>query len=461
MNNKTSYTLLEFNNLIKKTIEDEFFDYISITAEINNLNINRSGHCYIELIQKDEISDKIIAQTRATIWAPNYRMLAPYFKSVTGKELSDGIKILFKANVNFHELYGFSVNIIDIDPNYTLGDIERQKKETITQLENDGVIEMNKELPIPMVIKNIAIISSKTAAGYEDFVTQLNNNEHNFVCHTQLFEAFMQGNNAEDSIMEAFNHIFEYSLKFDLVVFIRGGGSKSDLTVFDSYNIAFYITQFPIPVIVGIGHERDNSIADIVANISLKTPTAVADFIINNNNNFKEYIYELAESLELNANTIIDNEKHKIQTILQKFAHNSSNIIANEKYNLSANIDNFKHKINNLTKKENNKLHNTILKTSYLCSSYAQLNNNNLERLIRRTKNISNNYILKQQNKLNINQIKNESNNPEILLEKGFSYITKSNKIIKSIKDVKKGDIIKNHLKDGEIISKISSKKNN
>ena len=186
MINNTTYSLLEFNNLVKTTIENSFTDYISIAAEINSINVNRTGHCYIELVEKDKFSNKILAKTRATIWAANYRMLAPFFESVTGKPLSEGIKILFKANVNYHEVFGFSINIIDIDPNYTLGDIERKKQETIKKLDNDGVIEMNKELEINPIIKKIAIISSATAAGYEDFINQLENNNHNFKFHYKL-----------------------------------------------------------------------------------------------------------------------------------------------------------------------------------------------------------------------------------------------------------------------------------
>jgi len=452
----TTYSLLEFNNLIKETIENNFLDYISITAEINSINVNRTGHCYLELIQKDEFSDKILAKTRATIWAPNYRMLAPYFESVTGKQLSEGIKILFKADVNFHEVFGFSINIIDIDPNYTLGDIERQKQETIKQLETDGVIEMNKELEIQPIIKKIAIISSNTAAGYEDFINQLENNQFNFKFHYKLFEAYMQGNNAEDSIIEAFNRIFEYSDFFDVVVLIRGGGAKSDLTVFDSYNIAYYITQFPIPVVTGIGHERDNSVADIVSNTQVKTPTAAAEFIINNNNNFKEYLLELAENIKYNTEEIIDNENIYLDKTLTNFTNLSENIISENKHYLTQLANNFKNKISINSEKELNKLNSIAIKTKYISDSFNSTRLNNINRLTRRLTNISNNYLIAKTNEVNIAKLKLESNNPDKLLEKGYSYITLNNKIVKSIDKIKKGDKIANKLKDGEIISVVS-----
>ncbi len=456
MSKNTTYSLLEFNNLIKETIKNNFVDYISITAEINNITVNRTGHCYLELIQKDEFSDKILAKTRATIWAPNYRMLAPYFESVTGKPLSEGIKILFKADVNFHEVFGFSINIIDIDPNYTLGDIERQKQETIKTLEQDGVIEMNKELEIQPIIKKIAIISSNTAAGYEDFINQLENNPYNFKFHYKLFEAYMQGNKAEDSIIEAFNRIFEYSDFFDVLILIRGGGAKSDLTVFDSYNIAYYITQFPIPVITGIGHERDNSIADIVANTSVKTPTAAAEFIVNNNNNFKEYLFELAENIKYNTEEIIDNENIYIEKTLTKFINLSENIISENKYFITQLANNFKSGISLISEKELNKLNNIGIKTKYISELFNSSRLNNLNRLTRRITNISNNYLIAKNNEINIAEIKLESNNPDKLLQKGYSYITINNKIIKSIDKIKKGDKITNKLKDGEVNSIVS-----
>lgn len=458
MTKQTTYSLLEFNNIIKETIENNFLDYISITAEINNISINRTGHCYIELIQKDEFSDKILAKTRATIWAPNYRMLAPYFESVTGKQLSEGIKILFKADVNFHEVFGFSINIIDIDPNYTLGDIERQKQDTIKKLENDGIIYMNKELEIPTIIKKIAIISSSTAAGYEDFINQLNNNNQNFKFHFKLFEAYMQGNNAENSIIEAFNNIFEYSDFFDVVILIRGGGAKSDLTIFDSYNISYYITQFPIPVISGIGHERDNSIVDIVSNTALKTPTAVAEFIINNNNNFKEYLLELAQNIKYETEEIIDNENITLEKNITKYINSSEKILNNNSSYLTQLASSFKNNVIINSEKELNKLNGISIKTKYKCNSYNSSNINNLNRLTRRLSNTSNIFLVNEINKIDIIKLKVETNNPEKLLEKGYSYITKNNKIVKNIDNINIGDRIINNLKNGKIISVVSEK---
>lgn len=459
MINNTTYSLLEFNNLVKTTIENSFTDYISIAAEINSINVNRTGHCYIELVEKDKFSNKILAKTRATIWAANYRMLAPFFESVTGKPLSEGIKILFKANVNYHEVFGFSINIIDIDPNYTLGDIERKKQETIKKLDNDGVIEMNKELEINPIIKKIAIISSATAAGYEDFINQLENNNHNFKFHYKLFEAYMQGNNAEDSILEAFNNIFEYSDFFDVAIIIRGGGAKSDLSIFDSYNIAYYITQFPIPVISGIGHERDNSVIDIVANKSVKTPTAVAEFIINNNNTFKEYIFDLVNSFKYNTEEIIEKENITLEKNINNFSINTNSQISENKYILHQIANNFKNKVSINSEKEINRLNSIGIKTKYICETLNLNRLNNVTRLTRRITNTSNTLLVAKNNKIDIAKIKLEANNPENLLEKGYSYITKNNKIIKSIDSINNGDTIVNKLKDGEIYSIVNKTK--
>ncbi|MEA3316613.1 MAG: exodeoxyribonuclease VII large subunit, partial [Bacteroidota bacterium] len=197
---KNKITLLELNKNIQKKIKNNFPNKLWLIAEISEIKSNRSGHCYLELIEKDVLSDSIIARARGIIWAYTYRMLKPYFESTTGQSLAPGIKILINVSVVFHELYGYSLNITDIDPNYTLGDIARKKQETIQQLNEDGVINMNKELQIPIVPQKIAIISSKTAAGYQDFINQLDNNENEYKYYYKLFPSIMQGNEAESSI---------------------------------------------------------------------------------------------------------------------------------------------------------------------------------------------------------------------------------------------------------------------
>ncbi len=252
-----------------------------ITAEILELNENRNGHCYLELIEKHPENDSLLARAKATIWASRYSMLRPFFQSSTGTKLKSGIKLLCRVSVEFHPQYGFSLNITDIDPAYTLGDLTRKKQEVIQRLRKEGVFDMNKEIPFPEVAQRIAIISSETAAGYGDFMETLRTNSHGFSFSTSLFPALMQGEEAPSSIIASLDGIHDSDEEFDCVVIIRGGGSKADLESFNHYDLAYFITQFPLPVITGIGHERDESVADMVAAYALKTPTAVAEFLVD------------------------------------------------------------------------------------------------------------------------------------------------------------------------------------
>jgi exodeoxyribonuclease VII large subunit len=276
MKETKAISLIELQTQVKTGIRTMFPGIYWIIAEISEMNTNQSGHCYLELIEKSTESEQIIAKAKATIWAFTFRMLKPYFESVTGQRFSTGIKVMLSVSIEFHELYGFSLNVKDIEPNYTVGDLTRKKQEIIKQLQDEGVFHLNKELEFPIVPQRIAVISSETAAGYGDFVHQLKTNRYGFKYYIKLFKAYMQGEEAEKSIINALDQIFESLEKFDIIVIIRGGGSQADLNCFNSYWLAYHITQFPLPVLTGIGHERDQTIADLVAFNNLKTPTAVA-----------------------------------------------------------------------------------------------------------------------------------------------------------------------------------------
>jgi exodeoxyribonuclease VII large subunit len=304
---------------IREIIQGNFEFSRWISCEILDITVNYSGHCYLDLVEKEEKSDRILARARATIWASAYRMLKPYFETTTGYELTSGIKVLVLARVEFHPVYGLSLNIQDIDPSYTLGDLERKKREIIQRLEKEGVLDMNKEIPLPLVPQKIAVISSLTAAGYEDFMDQLRENPYGYRFYTRLFPSVMQGEQAEQSIIGSLDRIFEYESHFDAVAIIRGGGSKSDLACFDSYELAFHVSQFPLPVITGIGHEQDETITDLVAHTRLKTPTAVADFFIDRLGTFEESLEELQTGLVDAVLNILEQKKLRIQLYEQKY----------------------------------------------------------------------------------------------------------------------------------------------
>jgi exodeoxyribonuclease VII large subunit len=269
-------SLFDLNNQVKRTLKERFAEPVWVTAEIASIQENRSGHCYLELIDKPEGEDNPVAVAKGTIWAFTYRMLKPYFETTTGRSLERGMKVLVQVEVIFHELYGFSLNIKDINPTFTIGDLERKKREIIEQLEREGIIDMNQRLELSLLPKNIAVISSPTAAGLGDFINQLERNSYGYKFHIKLFPAVMQGEKTTESVIAALDRIYEYEYLFDVVVIIRGGGAQSDLGCFDSYDMAANVAQFPIPVIAGIGHERDETIVDRVAFMRVKTPTAAA-----------------------------------------------------------------------------------------------------------------------------------------------------------------------------------------
>lgn len=278
---RDSISLLELNRQISEVVNAAFDSFIWVTADISEIRTASNGHCYLELVEKSKKTSTIVARQRATIWNQRWWLMKETFEVTTGQTLKAGIKILVCVQVQMHEAYGMSLNIVDIDPSFTLGEMALRRQEIINRLTEEGMIDMNKELEMPIIPQRIAVISAKNAAGFGDFCHQLENNEYGAKFYIHLFPATMQGEKTESSIIEALNIIYNNVELFDVVVIIRGGGGVADLASFDSYDLAVNIANFPIPVIVGIGHERDNTILDIVAHTSVKTPTAAAALLID------------------------------------------------------------------------------------------------------------------------------------------------------------------------------------
>lgn len=273
-------TLLALNRLVKNAIEAELPDEYWVEAELSECRESR-GHCYLELIQKDERTATPVAKASARCWASKWALIRPYFERTTGERLRPGMKVLLRVYPQFHEAFGFAWIVTDIDPSYTLGDMARKRMEIIRQLKEQGVFDLQKEQELPLFCQRIAVISSETAAGYGDFCRQLAENPHGFQFTTRLFPAIMQGEGTEDSIIAALNRINEAYEDFDAVVIIRGGGATSDLSGFDTLALAENVANFPLPVITGIGHDRDECVLDMVSHTRVKTPTAAADLLIS------------------------------------------------------------------------------------------------------------------------------------------------------------------------------------
>ena len=310
------YSLLELNRMVRESIECEMPEEYWVEAELSECRETR-GHCYMELIQKDELSATPVAKAPAKCWANKWLTIRPYFERITGQQLHAGMKVLLQVYPQFHEAYGFSWIVNDIDPTYTIGDMARKRQEIIKKLKDEGVFDLQKELRLPMFCQRIAVISSQTAAGYGDFCNQLADNPYGFKFETQLFPATMQGEGVEQSIINALERI--YDTDYDCVVIIRGGGATSDMSGFDTLALAENVANFPIPIITGIGHERDESILDMVSHTRVKTPTAAAAFLI-------EHLKEVLDVIDNSQDRITRYAQQKLTTLNSQLAIVSESI---------------------------------------------------------------------------------------------------------------------------------------
>ena len=310
-----SLSLYELGRLIRLALNQGLPDAYWVQAELSEVREAYNGHCYIELVQKAERGNALLAKARGTIWANIYKMLRPYFENATGQRFAAGIKVLLQVSVEYHEQYGLSLTVHDIDPTYTLGDMARRRREILMQLEEEGVLTLNKELPMPTLPQRIAVVSAAGAAGYGDFCDQLMDNPYGFVFYPKLFPAVMQGDRVEETVIAALDRIAAERDEWDVVVIIRGGGATSDLSGFDTYPLAANCVQFPLPIITGIGHERDDTVLDMVAHTRVKTPTAAAEYLIATLSDAAAALDTLVASLTANLTECIHREEARLQQI--------------------------------------------------------------------------------------------------------------------------------------------------
>lgn len=424
-------SLRELNLRIKACLDENFTDSYWVIAEIGELHLNQRGHCYMELVEKSD--DEILAKIRATIWSYTYRNLSGWFESITHESLRPGMNILANGVVNFHPVFGLSLNIRDIDPKYTLGERARRRQEIWARLKEDGIAEMNKEIQLPDVPQCIALIASPTSAGYQDFMEQLKYNMHHYAFSVTLFPAVMQGREAEKSLimgmMEAHKHID----KFDLLVIIRGGGATVDLDCFDSYNLASHVAQYPIPVITGIGHERDETITDLVANTSLKTPTAVAEFMIAGCRQFEDKIDELLLKLTELARGTIDDNKFRLEDRMQK---------------LRFSVKNCMERNTNQWKNAMQKINFTVIKKTTQMKNQLDINRKAILRVPLE--------YLEEQRILLMNIDKRiELLDPVKVLKRGYSITRKNGLPVKDAGSLSEGDVLETRFYKGKTKSKI------
>ena len=402
-------SLYELNHLIKSVIGGAFPETILVTAEVASCDVK--NHCYLTLVDKEE--DTIRAEIRAVIWANRFKAIAPVFEKATGTKLAKGIKILFQATVSFHERYGLKLTINNIDPSYTVGELAARRKEILERLAREGLTERNKKLEFPLVPQRIGIISSSTAAGYEDLMSHLLNNVYGYKFATRLYEAVMQGDRAEASIVDALGQCRENASQLDVVVIVRGGGGQIDLHCFDSYEIGKAIAMLPLPVISGIGHQRDVTVVDEVSNTRAKTPTAVADMLITGMKDFEDRIDLLAHNLVHGAGKL--------------------------------NLD-MGEVLSSLSKRLEIALRNELLDNFHKLSVFVK------------ALRYSAKFIQNEKQKLKAAESSINHLNPRNVLKRGYSITYHNGKLVKTVSDVEAGDIMRTVLYEGEITSKIEKK---
>jgi exodeoxyribonuclease VII large subunit len=447
-------TLHQLSLHIKDAIEGNFMQQIWVVAEIASLNMNQSsGHCYLELVEKTEKS--VVAKMRANIWSFKLQNILNKFFQVTGSALQAGMKTLLLAEVQYHPLYGISLNVIGIDPSYSLGDLARRKKEVEERLVKEGLIDKNKALEFPLVPQRIALISSETAAGYEDFMNQLQNNVYGYHIDVKTFQALMQGDKTASSIISALQKIEAKAAQFDIIVIVRGGGSTVELSAFDDYELAKAIANCSLPVVTGIGHERDESIADMVAHQKLKTPTAVAEYILMSFQSFDEMLIDAKSRLKelladrlLKENTFINEASHVITRKSLVFVQDKKAELLSLNRDVKEFANRFlekKKRILNEAKMEVNSESKRLLREKQF---EAKDNLKSLAGALSK-------YV--QQKKFDIKVLEQKVNllDPAKVLARGYTMSYVNGKVVKSAQELKSQEELTTVFKDGSVKSKI------
>lgn len=426
-----AYTLSELNSTIREALEITFPETFWVIAEIAKADVKPKGYCHLELVEKKD--DSIVAQMKANIWSYTYRNLSHKFETATGETLKKGMQVLLSAEVTFHEVYGLSLNVKDIDPTYSLGEMAKKKRETIERLHKEGLVELNKAILLPLVPQRIAVISSESAAGYGDFINHIEDNPYGYKIHHQLYQSLMQGQGAEESIISALSTIKGKRNLYDVVVIIRGGGSQIDLSCFDSYALAVEVAKCPLPVITGIGHERDDTVVDIVAHTKMKTPTAVAGFIIDGIRTFEENLLDMERRLIHKVKDLLKDENHRFRHIVQSFSH-----IITKRFHA-----------------EDRRLHTTIHRLINGTNQAINYSTNSLTVDINRLSSSVKSLFQTQDGRIKHLEQGIRLLDPANVLKRGYSITYLNDKAIKAVSELSEGNIIQTKLYKGSIKSKV------
>ena len=425
-------SLFELNSLVADVINTTMSRSYWVEAELSEVRENR-GHCYMELIEKNENSNVPIARASAKCWSNIWSAIKPYFIRITGQQIRAGMKVMLQVHAQFHPQYGFSWIVDDINPEYTMGDMMRKRQEIIRQLKEEGVYDLQKELSLPLFAQRIAVISSATAAGYGDFCNQLENNELGLYFHVELFPAIMQGDNVESSIIASLNHINNREEEFDCVVIIRGGGATADLSGFDTLGLAENVANFPLPIITGIGHERDESILDMVSYRRVKTPTAAAAYLIN-------HLTSTLIRVENAQSTSIDYVKKALEIENMRIKHIGAQIpvlFSIVRTKQEARLESLFQRLFTASKE-------LMKQSDFLLLSLQQ-----------RVQPAVRGRLSSEHHRLDVLEHRARLLDPTLLLKRGYSITLHNGKAIHNANDLKIGDTITTLLEIGQIESKV------
>ncbi len=425
-------TLFELNSLVSNVIDTAFDHAFWVEAELSEAREVR-GHCYMELIQKDIFSATPVARASAKCWKTSWARLRPKFEHATGQKLHSGMKVMLLVTANFHEAYGFSWIVQDIDPTYTLGDMARKRLEIIRQLKEEGVFDLQKELAIPMFAQRVAVISSENAAGYGDFCHQLLDNDYGFAFNIRLFPAVMQGEQVEASVINALNDIYDNVDDFDVVVIIRGGGATADMSGFDTLALAENVANFPIPIITGIGHDRDESILDMVSNTRVKTPTAAAAFLIDNLAGLWSHIDAMRERVATTVRRRMQTEQERLGRISGRVPILFSLVKERQEAKLMRMMSDIS---NSIRERLQRAMHEIVVI------------DNNIQPLAERK-------LTRESNRIAQLTLRTEALDPQRLLKRGYSITLLNGKAIHDPATLKEGDTIETRVEKGSFVSTI------
>ena len=423
-------TLFELNNLVREVISSTLSEEYWVEAELSEVHEVR-GHCYMELIQKELFSNTPVAKASAKCWKNKWSLLREKFAKVTREGLKPGMKVLLKVYADFHEAYGFAWIVTDINPEFTMGDMARKRQEIIDTLKREGVFELQKELVLPQFAQHIAVISSEHAAGYGDFCHQLADNPQQLKFYTRLFPAVMQGEGVEESVIGALNSINENIEKFDAVVIIRGGGATSDLSGFDTLRLAENVANFPLPIITGIGHDRDESVLDMVSFRRVKTPTAAAAFLVEH----------LAETYQ----RILDAQEEMVHLVQRRMEL--------ERIQLARLTEKVPMLFSLVRTRQEKRLENMALRMQNTITTTLQRQDLRLQRLALALPTHAERLLTKAAHRLELLQQAIKSHDPSLLLAKGYSITTRGGKVVRNANNLQKGDVIVTQLQKGKVKS--------